>query len=166
MIEKILRLRFIYLIAVVITFINSLFFLFTGIRYAYHGYKEVIYQNTGTKPGIHFVESLDAFMIAWVFLIFSLGMMRIFIQYDSPNDRLPGWLRLSNFKELKILLWETILLTLVILSVSEIIKKFEDITWRLAILPTIILALSASLYIMRKEEHKAHNESHDVKTKQ
>jgi uncharacterized membrane protein YqhA len=90
-------------------------------------------------------------MIAWVFLIFSLGMMRIFIQYDSPSDRLPGWLRLNKFKELKILLWETILLTLVILSVSQIVRKIDNITWHVAILPAIILVLSASLYIVRKE---------------
>jgi uncharacterized membrane protein YqhA len=133
-----------------------------GTLRAYNGYREVLYGGTGIRPAIYFVESLDAFMIAWVLLIFSLGMMRIFIQYNTPGDRLPVWLRLSSFKELKVLLWETILLTLVIMSVSEVVRKIENITWNQAILPVIILALSASLYIMRKEEDKKRGDKAEV----
>jgi uncharacterized membrane protein YqhA len=162
MLEKTLYLRFIYMLAVIITFVNSLFFLFNGTLRAYNGYLEVLYARTGTRPAIFFVESLDAFMIAWVLLIFSLGMMRIFIQYNTPGDRLPVWLRLGSFKELKVLLWETILLTLVIMSVSEVVRKIENITWNQTILPVIILALSASLYIMRKEEDRKGGDKAEV----
>jgi uncharacterized membrane protein YqhA len=160
MFARLLQLRYIYLVAVVITFINSLFFLWNGVVHAFHGYVAILYhKDTDTRPGLHFVESFDMFMIAFMFLIFSLGMMRIFTHYHVHDEKLPGWLRIDSFKELKILLWETILLTLVIVTISEVIKKLDHLTWEVLFLPGVILLLSLSLFIVRKEE-KHDDEKH------
>jgi uncharacterized membrane protein YqhA len=126
-----------------------LFFLFLGTLHAWHGYQEVFSPQPKGRPGINFVESLDMFMISLVFMIFSLGIMRLFTHYHEPNDKLPGWLKLNSFKELKELLWETILLTLVIISVSDVVKNLDHLDWNVLMLPGVILILSLSLFLMR-----------------
>jgi uncharacterized membrane protein YqhA len=153
MLEKLLRLRFIFMIAVIVTFLNSMFFLYLGVRNAFHGYHDVIMGAEKGTPGLAFLESLDMFMVGLVFLIFSLGMMRIFTHYHVADDKLPGWLRIHSFKELKILLWETVLVTLVIVSVSTLVRNITALTWHILIIPAMILVLSISLYVMRKEEN-------------
>jgi uncharacterized membrane protein YqhA len=156
MINKLLRLRFIYMIAVVVTFINSLVFLYLGVRAAYHGLHKILENDFEGFPGLLFLESLDMFMVALVFLIFSLGVMRIFTHYDVNNDSLPAWLRISSFKELKVLLWETILMTLAIASVSSFARRQNALTWDVMIIPAMVLVLSLGLYLMRKEDNEKH----------
>ena len=150
MIEKFLRLRLVFMVTVVVTFINSIFFIVNGVKHAYHGYEEVLTGEEHGRPGLHFVESLDAFMVSLVFLIFSLGIMRIFTHYHTEDDKLPAWLRINSFIELKVLLWETILVTLVILTVSVLVTNLHELKWELLILPCITLILSLSLYLMKK----------------
>lgn len=150
MIEKFLRLRYVYMVAVIVTFVNAIFFLIAGVEDAIHGYQEVFKAEEHGRPGIHFVESLDAFMISLVFLIFSLGIMRIFTHYHTEDSKLPTWLRINSFLELKVLLWETILVTLVILTVSVLITNIHDLKWELLVLPAVTLILSVSLYLMKK----------------
>jgi len=152
MVERLLGLRFIFLIPIGITFINCLFFIWLGIEHAYHGYVIVIEGHTEARPGLAFLESLDMFMVALVFMVFSFGMLRIFTHYDVKEDKLPGWMQIRTFKELKILLWETVLVTLVILSISVLIQKLDNPSWELLVLPGMILILSLALFLMRKEE--------------
>ena len=160
MFSRLLQFRYIYLIAVIITGINSLFFLGNGVVHAFHGYAEIINHPGAGRPGLHFVESFDTFMIAFMFLIFSLGMMRIFTHYHVKDDKLPGWLRIDSFKELKILLWETVILTLVIVTVSDVVRKMDRLSWHVLLLPGVIFLLSLSLFIVRKEEKHSDEEKH------
>jgi len=154
MLKRLLPLRFVFLIAVIVTFANSIAFLFIGIRSAWHGYVAIFDSHAGERPGLMFLESLDMFMVSVVFLVFGFGMVRIFTHYHTTGEQLPGWLQIKDFKELKILLWETILVTLVVVSVSVAIRQIEHPTWEVLIIPGMILLLSVSLFVMRKEEPK------------
>lgn len=58
----------------------------------------------------------------------------------------------ANLKELKILLWESILLTLVVLCINRVYRSFETLTWEVLVLPGIVLVLSIGLYLMRARE--------------
>jgi uncharacterized membrane protein YqhA len=153
MLKRLLPLRFVFLIAVVVTFANSIAFLFIGIRSSYHGFASLIQPHEGDRPGLMFLESLDMFMVSVVFLVFGFGMVRIFTHYHTSGEQLPGWLQIKDFKELKILLWETILVTLVVVSVSVAIRQIEHPTWEVLIIPGMILLLSVSLFVMRKDDH-------------
>jgi uncharacterized membrane protein YqhA len=158
MFERILRVRAIYIIAVVFTLVSSAFFLVSGAVKSIHGYSEFITMWSGNEdvqtPGIHLAEGLDAFLLALVFLVFGLGIMKIFTHYDKKQDNLPDWLNISSFKELKVLLWETILVTLVVFSVHPSTLGGGP-AWQPLVLPGVIFILSLSLYLMKKEEpHK------------
>src|SRR5262245_18642994 len=114
MLTKLLSLRYAYVIAVIITLINSILFLFVGVRYSFEGWSNLYRQIQGENipnARMPLLESLDWFLVALVFLIFSLGMAKIFIGYEGRDEDLPEWLRIGNFKELKVLLWEAIMVT-------------------------------------------------------
>jgi uncharacterized membrane protein YqhA len=154
MFKKILRVRFIILLGVIFTFINSAVFMIAGVVDSIHGYSLFIKHGISAeyRPGLHLLNALDMFLVSIVFMIFALGIMKIFTHYHLPEVDLPGWLKISSFKELKILLWETILVTLVVFSLTGLVNTTEKLTWDHLVLPLIILILTASLYLVKKED--------------
>jgi uncharacterized membrane protein YqhA len=120
-----------------------------------HGYK--IFFKDGLdgneRPGVYLLEGLDLFLVSMVFLIFALGIIRIFTHYNTTEDEnLPRWLRIKDFKELKVLLWETILVTLVVFTFTRIISNKEVLQWNTLIIPSVVLILMLSLFLMKRSE--------------
>jgi uncharacterized membrane protein YqhA len=155
MLQRLLGFRYVYVIAVVFTLINSVVFLLAGVRQSFEGWIGIYRHLTGeaiTTPKLPLLESLDSFLVALVFLIFSLGIMKIFIGYEHSDAGLPSWLRIHDFKELKVLLWETILVTLVVMSMSAIARNFDALTWQVLVSPVIVLVLAVGLFLMRERE--------------
>ena len=157
MIEKILHIRYIFVIAVIFLLLNAVVFTFVGVSHCIHGYigyfKIGFSPQENLRPGLHLMEALDSFMVALVFMIFGLGIGRLFLFPGGSGEHLPRWLQVNSLKELKVLLWETILLTMVIFCVSSMINGNIK-SWDLLIFPAIILILSLSLFLMRgKEQH-------------
>ena len=154
MFNKILRVRYVFLIAVIFTLLNSLFFLVVGVIESIHGY--MLFYEHGLegehRPGVYLLKGLDLFLVSMVFLIFALGIMRIFTHYHSNDENLPGWLRINDFKELKILLWETVIVTLVIFTLTEIITSKQSLKPDALILPGVILILTVSLFLMKRND--------------
>jgi uncharacterized membrane protein YqhA len=156
MLLKLLSLRYLYAIAVAFTLINSAVFLLVGARYSIEGwsnlYRRFFLGEDVPNARLPLLESLDWFLVALVFLIFSLGIAKIFIGYAGTNEDLPEWLRIDSFKELKVLLWETILVTLVVWSISTIARRLETLGWDALVLPVVVFVLAAGLYLMRGKE--------------
>ena len=154
-IETLLRIRHIYLIAVIFALLNSVFFLVAGAVKSVHGYQEFIALWSGhgdaRSPGLHLAEALDAFLLALVSLIFGLGILKTFVHYQVDEARLPSWLHIHDFKELKVLLWETILVTLVVFSITFV----SEVSLEMLILPGVILVLSLGLYFMKREDRRS-----------
>jgi uncharacterized membrane protein YqhA len=155
MFEKLLNIRYLFGIAVVFMLINSMFFLVSGAVHCIHGYavyvENGLLPNQESRPGLHLVEGLDSFMVSLVFLVFGLGIARLFVFNNVKSEDLPTWLQFHDLKGLKVLLWETILVTLVIFCLSRIVTD-DFQSWTSLILPGIILMLSAALFFMRGSE--------------
>ena len=119
MFRKLLSIRYIILAAVGILFLNSIFFIVGGTVFSVKGYIEFIQNgfipSETYNPGLYILKGLDAFMLAIIFIIFGLGIARLFLFNNASEDQIPSWLRFNEMKGLKVLLWETILVTLVIL---------------------------------------------------
>ncbi len=150
--KKLLGIRYIFIIGIIFTGINSVFFLVGSVLEAIHGYKiffEYGMDNPDQKPGVYLLKSLDLFLVSMVFLIFALGILRIFIIGSDQHEKMPEWMNLSNFKDLKVLLWETILVTLVVFTFTEMVSAKEVMQWQMLIMPGVILLLTLSLAIMK-----------------
>ena len=155
MLHKITPFRYVYIIAVIFTLINSLCFIAMGVSRSIKGYRAYFnadFLNVKQHhPGIYLFEALDAFMISLVFMIFAMGVARLFIFDKTEGKRLPKWLDVNNLGELKILLWRTILFALVTFAVTDFLKK-PTASWEALILPIFILILAASLFLIHKRE--------------
>ena len=156
MFNKILLIRYIFLVAVFFTLLSSFVFLIGGVVESIHGYRLFFEHGLEgeNRPGAYLLKGLDLFLVSMVFLIFAFGIMRIFTHYESPDENLPGWLKIKDFKELKILLWETVLVTLVVFTFTEFVTSRQFLKLETLIMPGVILILSVSLFLMKgKENH-------------
>jgi uncharacterized membrane protein YqhA len=102
------------------------------------------------------LQSMDMFLIAIVFFVFSLGMLVLFNRPDEALPlKLPEWIKIKNFMELKLILWESILTTLVVAYFSGIVRakmQGHDITIYSLVVPGAILLIAISLFFLKKGE--------------
>jgi uncharacterized membrane protein YqhA len=155
-----------YLIRVIIFFtaINSLALMAMGILESYHGVIGIFSgkMHTTERPALMILESLDIFLIALVFLVFAIGITMLFLPKSAEKirDHIPQWMNITDFMELKLILWEAILTALIVFFVSEVFIQAEEghYTWEILFIPGAILMLSLSIFILRKSEHKKHHD--------
>jgi uncharacterized membrane protein YqhA len=142
----------VFFLAVFFLLVNSLAFLVVAMKESVEGIV-AFYQNgfsvsDAEHPGIHLLEALDYFTTSLIFMIFGLGLGRLFVFETVPLEKLPGWLRINTLTELKMLLWEAILLTMLIFCVTHLAKR-DMYSINILIFPGVILILSISLFFIR-----------------
>jgi len=155
MFRKLLNIRYIISLAVGILFLNSAFFIVGGTIFSFKGYLEFakngFIPSESYNPALYILKGLDAFMLAIIFIIFGLGIARLFLFGDASEDQIPSWLRFHEMKGLKVLLWETILVTLVIYCL-QVLLTHKELSPDLLILPGAILILAVALFFVRWKE--------------
>lgn len=112
--------------------------------------------DTGILIGINLMHAVDLFLIAIVFFVLSIGILILFNNTDETFlSKLPEWLRIKDFLQLKVILWEAILTTLVVSYLAGLAeRKIEGIEINLQslIIPGAILLLALSLFFLKKGE--------------
>jgi len=85
-------------------------------------------------------------------MVLALGIAKLFLLGPNVEESgLPVWLRLHSISELKVLLWETVLTTLLIASLPGLVAGLlGNLDWRVLVTPSAILVLALSLYFMKK----------------
>jgi uncharacterized membrane protein YqhA len=145
--KQLIHFRYLFAIAVVFMLVNSFFFILSGVALSIHGYIEF-----AIRPGLYLLESLDAFMVSLVFMIFGIGTANIFLFDKVQTEGNPAWLNISNLGELKTLMWKTILFTMVVFAVTQLVKN-QQYTWGTLIFPLVILILSAAFFLVHQTKH-------------
>lgn len=126
-------------------FSNFLFTAGLGVYKTIHAYSILYSEGIKGKPGLEIVESLDLFLVALVFLILSLGFMKLFYPDFSGFKKLElPWLHINNFYELKNLTWNAILLTLLITFGTHVLRVNGPLDWEILIIPTSVMLFSIS----------------------
>lgn len=138
---------------IIITLLNSVFFVILAVIKSVHAYLLVLHGETDEVPGVHVAESLDGFMLALFFIIVAMGLAKLFL----PGSRLLGdydlpWLKIENFSQLKYIMWEVLLTTIFVLFATEIFINIKALTWYILIFPASILML-AFAYKLLKQGH-------------
>jgi len=149
--QKVIRF-FIYVI-VSLVFLNSLFFIVVAVYKSVQAYLMVIHGRMEEKPGVLIAESLDSFMIALFFIIFSIGISKLFLpktNFHSGYD-LP-WLKVENFSQLKYIMWEVLLTTMFVYFVAQVVITGDHLDWMMLIIPASILMLALA-YKLLKQSH-------------
>ncbi len=161
MFHNLLKVRYVAVVIVVISILHSVAFLVMGTRVAVQAYWHMFQEPASamSRPGVEILHSLDFLFISLVLMVLALGIAKLFFLQLSPTDvsSLPNWLRIESISELKIMLWETILTTLLIVGLSDLIRDlFSPLAWSALILPVAILILAVSLFFIRKGDARRH----------
>ena len=150
-------LAIIFFIALLITFAGLAFTILGAIEFVHavaHLFdteQNMHVQSTAVK----LLQSVDMFLLSIVLYVFALGLVMLFHKNigDQLREVLPQWLQIRDFLQLKALLWEAILTTLVVSYVAYLVGLKlgdEPITFEVLILPLSVLIISASLFILKK----------------
>jgi uncharacterized membrane protein YqhA len=155
MFEQLLKVRYVAVVIVLISIFHSVAFLVMGTRVAAQAYWHMFTEppSAMSRPGVEILHSLDFLFISLVLMVLALGIAKLFFLRLSPDQvgNLPNWLRIESISELKVMLWETILTTLLIVGLSDLIRElFSPLAWSALILPVAILLLAVSLFFIRK----------------
>ena len=164
MIKRFLNYRVIAVVIATFIFINSIAFTVGGIFLSSKGiyliFTDGLYSEA--RPGKYILESVDVFLLALVFLIFAIGIIKLFVpdahQFLVVTEL--KWLKIGNFSELKMLLWEAVMITLVIFFMTSFIEKEGHVDWMFLVLPISIILLAVSYFVMKRSEshHKKHKQ--------
>ena len=134
------------LIVVFITFINALVYFGLGVYYSFTAYVDIIMGRSENHPGIVLIESLDRFLIGFVFVIFSVGLGRLFLSDTTflKNYELP-WLKVAEFSQLKTLLISALLVALFVAwspTAIGLAQQTGNIDWTQLIFPAGLLLVA------------------------
>jgi uncharacterized membrane protein YqhA len=145
-------------IPVISTFIIALAFFGIGVYEAYTGIVALLQGKLHTefRPGLVLFEALDMFLIGFLFFVFSIGFAQLFVSDNSKiqkfmNSWTPNWLKVENFTQLKLILWDTVLTTLVVLFAGETFRSLDETyDWKLLFIPIAVLLIAFSKFLIKR----------------
>jgi uncharacterized membrane protein YqhA len=155
--EKIIHL----VIAIVVAgiFLAALAFVGTGIYALFIALFHIFDATTRQEAMLSLLETVDLFLIALVFLILAIGLTQLFLGKtllgDHPHSR---WLLFEDFSELKLVLWKTVLTTMLISFFVELYKGRHHPDLYLLIFPASITLIAFSFFLL-KSKHTKHKEA-------
>ena len=156
MFKHLLKVRYLTVVIVILAVGHAVSFLIMGALEAFKAYKHVLTgeHSEAARPGLELLHSLDFLFVSMVLLVLALGIAKLFLINPSEKllTELPVWLRIESITQLKVLLWETSLTTLMIIALSELSAAlFTKPDWTVLLTPAAILVLSLSLFFIKKE---------------
>ena len=159
MFRLLLRIRYLAAVVALIFALHAAGFLVLGVLRAVQAYRLFLEPESlgpESRPGVHIAESVDSLLFSLVLLVLALGTASLFLTTGDKDDKsdLPPMMRVKSLTELKLLLWEAILATLVVAAASAIIAALPDLAWKHLVLPTAILVLSISYFLLKRTESK------------
>lgn len=133
-----------------VMFANFLFTAGVGVYRAFHGYFTLYTDGADAKPGLEILESLDLFLVALVFLILSLGFMKLFYpEFKWFSQISLPWLQVEDFVQLKHLTWNAMLLTLLIIFGAQVLRANGQLDWSILIIPISVLLFSFAAKLLK-----------------
>jgi uncharacterized membrane protein YqhA len=151
--HRLLKIRYLAVVIVFLSVLHALAFLVMGTRSAFKGYIHLFDEDGQSRPGLDLLHSLDYEFVSLVLIVLALGIARLFLLDPGSAEvaHLPQWLRIDSISELKALLWETILTSLLIIGLSDLTEGiFGKLDWHVLLTPVAILLLALSLFFMKK----------------
>lgn len=146
-VDQLFNMKILAFIVSLLLLISGVFAILLGIKGIYLAYLAFFYEGHG-RPGIHLIEAVDTLLFALVILILSGGIYKLFLGDSETFKNNIVLSKLNSFKDLKVLLWETLLLTLTVWTAlgyfHDEVFQFEQL-----VLPTSILMLALALRFLK-----------------
>ena len=147
-IEKLFKFKYLALFISLLILICGLTAIFVGTLRIYEAIL-ILAGVHGGKPGVLLIESVDTFLFSLVVLILSGGIYKLFCGNESTFSNIGIFSQLKTFKDLKILLWESLLLTLTVWCANSYFLGAEETRYEKLILPVSIVLLALALHLVK-----------------
>ena len=137
----------------VVLVLDALVLVGRGLWMTFEAYHHLLTRPDIERPLLPALEAVDVFFMAIAFFIVAVGLVQLFIG-DLPflKDVSFAWMRVESYTQLKLLLWDTFLVTLLVLFVTRIFAA-QTMGWDMLILPGAILMLTVSSFLLKKGKH-------------
>ena len=111
-----------------------------------------VFTQDHSGAGLYFLQTMDIILGAIVTIILMTGIVSLFEIVDTKTiQSLPKWLQITDFRHLKIILWETILVAMVVFFFVILSHVNGSYDWNLLVIPISILLLAIGVYFVRKK---------------
>ena len=160
--------RYISWVAIVCSITGSLLMFYVGALKTYKAVATIFFGRipheslSQLKPAnvttAYLIKSLDAFLIAFVLMIFAFGVYSLFISKHSDIDETGAlkWIRIPSLAHLKNTLAEVIIVILFVNFLEIALLNLKSLTWELFVLPGSILLLALSLkFLDLRDKHSS-----------
>ncbi len=145
--------RYLINIAVITALFGSLAIIIDGVLTAINVIGQMFLRHEFTvavskEVSIGFIEVIDLLFLGIVFYIFALGLYHLFI---DGTMRLPRWLKVEDFEELKIILVSVVIVILTINFAGAVVEwNGETDILRLGLgIAGVIAAIGLILYVRK-----------------
>ncbi len=110
------------------------------------------YANRSGPAIAYLVQSIDAFLIALVLMIFSSGVYRLLISDAPPVEGTTrGPFQIRSITELKRILADMIIIILMVKFLESALVNSTGFEWEALVLPGAILLLAAAVRVLKLE---------------
>ncbi|NER08916.1 Uncharacterized protein family, UPF0114 [Muriicola jejuensis] len=147
-IERMFRIRYLALVICILFLICGFISIGLGVKHIVLSILEVGKGAQG-KPGIPLIEAVDTLLFSLVVLILCAGIFKLFVGFNNNIGEGPVIAEIKTFKDLKILLWETLLLTLTVWTALGFFEHPNNLKFEQLILPISILLMAAALKLVK-----------------
>ena len=147
-IEGFFRTKYMALIVSILLMLSGVLTLIVGVKHIAEAVFIIAGYQEG-KPGVYIIESVDTFLFALVIFILAGGIFKLFVGNENTLKESMVFSRINNFMDLKVLLWETLLLTLTVWCALGFFLQVETLTYDLLIFPVAIVLLALALKLMK-----------------
>jgi uncharacterized membrane protein YqhA len=149
--EKIYRV--IITIILLFSFLNVVAMLTLNFMRGVHAYTH-LFDSENPRPGLEIMEIVDGLLLVLLLLIMNIGFMKLFLPDSKWSQSLDlPWLKINSFSQLKMLLIETILTTLVIVFATTVIKEDGRLKWNDIVLPAAIFLFALTIKSVKEDGH-------------
>lgn len=122
-----------------------------GVILTYEAYYAFLTHADVERPLLPALEAVDLFFMALAFIILAIGLAQLFMgEIDMVKNLSISWLRVESFVELKLLLWDTLVVTILVLFVTRLITT-QTFGWDTLVLPSAILMLSIGSFLLKQK---------------
>lgn len=106
-------------------------------------------QSAANQSITYVVQSIDAFLIAMVMLVFSSGVFSLFVSSKPIGDiQTSNQFGISSLGELKRILAELVVIILMVKFLEEALVGADSFDWFTLVLPASILALAVAVKVI------------------
>jgi uncharacterized membrane protein YqhA len=156
MLRFLFGIRYLFVIAVISLLVGTAVMLFIGAYEVYEALHAVIVpaHPEVNESMLYVVESLDTFLIAFILLYFAYSVYFLTLTSEKDpasinNIPMPEWLKVQSLGEMKKTLLEVIVVALSLFWLRIVLIQTTEFQWTDLVLPASILAIAASVRIMK-----------------